>query len=41
MSLRERTRPEWESLTTLVRTLALKFCIGFIRSRAALDVGLA
>jgi hypothetical protein len=26
---------------TLVRTLALKFRIGFIRSRAALDVGLA
>jgi hypothetical protein len=26
---------------SLVRTLALKFCIGFIRSRAALDVGLA
>jgi uncharacterized oxidoreductase len=25
----------------LVRTLALKFCIGFIRSRAARDVGLA
>ena len=32
---------ETSAVTPLVRTLALKFCIGFIRSRAALDVGLA
>jgi hypothetical protein len=28
-------------VTPLVRTLALKFCIGIIRSRAARDLGLA
>jgi hypothetical protein len=29
------------SIAPLVRTLALKFCIGIIRSRAARDLGLA
>ena len=33
--------PRAMSVWPLVRTLALKFCIGFIRSRAARDVGLA
>ena len=35
------TRHRTSAITPLMRTLALKFWIGFIRSRAARDVGLA
>ena len=35
------TRLKRTACSPLVRTLALEFCIGFIRSRAARDVGLA